>query len=338
MLSPPRPMAALIVICVSVTFPWADWRPAHLLARQATPAALDVIRVAPRVHMIAGDGGNIAVQAGPEGTIVVDTGAGQRSKEVLVTIQQLSEAPIRYILNTSASSDRVGGNQIIAAAGQPLAGGGGGGNTNVVAGVRTGAGRVAHENVLLRMSSQVNGMPRFPEAAWPTEGFIDRKEIYLNGEAIQMLHQPGAHSGGDAIVVFRSSDVIVSGSIIDVNRFPVIDIGAGGSVHGLIDALNRLIELAIPPTPLVWLPGGTQIIPGNGRVLEEADLVEYRDMVTIIRDVIADQIKKGMTLEQIRAAEPTKGYTRRYGSTDGPWTTRMFVDAVYSSLMKGGRR
>jgi glyoxylase-like metal-dependent hydrolase (beta-lactamase superfamily II) len=288
--------------------------------------------------MIAGDGANIAVQAGPEGTIVVDSGTEQRSKQVLAAIQQLSEAPIRYILNTSASPDRVGGNQVIAAAGQALAGGGGGGNTNVVAGVRTGAGRVAHENVLLRMSSLVNGVPRFPEAAWPTEGFTDRKEIYLNGEAIQMLHQPAAHSAGDALVVFRGSDVIVSGSIIDVNRFPVIDVGAGGSVQGLIDALNRIIELAIPPTPLVWQPGGTQIIPGNGRVLEEADVVEYRDMVTIIRDVIADQIEKGTTLEQIRAAEPTKGYTRRYGAADGAWTTRMFVDAVYTSLTKVGRR
>ena len=338
MLFPFRPMAALLLISGTAAFIWADG--ARLFAEQAaTPAVLDVIRVAPRVHMIAADGGNIAVQAGPEGTIVVDSGAGQRSKEVLAAIQQLSETPIRYILNTSANPDRVGGNQIIAVAGQALAGGGGGGgNTNVVAGVRTGAGRVAHENVLLRMSGQVNGMPRFPEAAWPTEGFIDRKEIYLNGEAIQMLHQPAAHSNGDAVVVFRSSDVIVSGSIIDVNRFPVIDIGAGGTVQGLIDALNRIIDLAIPPTPLVWQPGGTQIIPGNGRVLEEADVVEYRDMVTIIRDVMADQIKKGMTLEQIRGAEPTKGYTRRYGSTDGPWTTRMFVDAVYTSLMKGGRR
>ena len=337
MFLPLRWMVALVPMCGAAMLVWTAGPPALAAQQPATRPELDVIRVAPRVHMIAGDGGNIAVQAGPEGTIVVDSGTGQRSKEVLTAIERLSEAPIRYVLNTSASADRVGGNQVFAAAGQALAGGGGGGNTNVVAGVRTGAGRVAHENVLLRMSRPVNGMPRFPEAAWPTEGFIDRKEIYLNGEAIQMLHQAAAHSDGDSIVVFRSSDVIVSGSIIDVNRFPVIDVGAGGSAQGLIDALNTIIELAIPPTPLVWQPGGTQIIPGNGRVLEEADIVEYRDMLTIIRDVIADQIRKGMTLEQIRAAEPTKGYTRRYGSTDGPWTTRMFVDAMYTSLLKGGR-
>jgi glyoxylase-like metal-dependent hydrolase (beta-lactamase superfamily II) len=310
-------------------------------AAAQAPAALDVVQVAPRVHMIAGDGGNIVVQTGPEGTIVVDTGAGQRSREVLAAIEAIASTPIRYVLNTSASRDRVGGNAPISAAGQALAAGGGAGggpNINVVAGVRTGAGRVAHENVLLRMSGQVNGMPRFPEAAWPTEGFIDRKEMYLNGEAIQMLHQPAAHSNGDSLVVFRSSDVVVTGDIINVDRFPVIDLEAGGSIQGLIDALNRIVEIAVPPQPLVWQPGGTQVIPGSGRVLEEADVVEYRDMVTIVRDVIAEEIKKGQTLDQIQASQPTRGYTTRYGADSGPWTTRMFVEAIYTSLTKGGTR
>lgn len=307
-----------------------------LLAQQATSRALDIVQVAPRVHLIAGAGGNIVVQAGPDGVIVVDSGTGQRSADVLAAIDALSDTPIRFILNTSASRDRVGGNQAISSAGQAL--GGGGQGANAVAGVRTGAARIAHENVLLRMAASVNGQPRFPEAAWPTEGFIDKKEMYLNGESIQMLHQPTAHSNGDAVVVFRQSDVIVAGSLVDVTRFPVIDLEAGGTVQGLIAALNEIVDLAIPPTPLVWQPGGTQIVPGLGRVLEEADVVEYRDMVTIVRDVVEDMMKKGMTLEQIREAQPTRGYTRRYGADSGPWTTRMFVDAVHASLTKSVSR
>jgi glyoxylase-like metal-dependent hydrolase (beta-lactamase superfamily II) len=207
-----------------------------------------------------------------------------------------------------------------------------------VAGVREGAARLAHENVLLRMSATTGGTSAFPEAAWPTEGFIDKKNLYLNGEAIQLVHQPAAHSDGDTIVFFRRSDVVVTGHIVDTTRFPVIDVAKGGSIQGEIAALNYLIELVVPPTPLVWQEGGTQVVPGRGRVLEQADLVEYRDMVTIVRDVVADMIKKGMTLEQIKAAGPTRGYTRRYGADAGPWTTNMFIEAIHASLTKGARR
>ena len=330
-----RRVAVVLSFIVGVTVLSTSSR-VPLLAQQAPAAAIDVVQVAPRVHLIAGDGGNITVQTGPDGVVVVDSGTGQRSAEVLAAIDTLSDTPIRFILNTSSSRDRVGGNQAISAAGQAL--GGGGQGANLAGGVRTGAARIAHENVLLRMAGNVNGQPRAPEPTWPTEGFTDKKEMYLNGESIQMLYQPMAHSNGDALVVFRQSDVVVTGSILDATRFPVIDLEAGGSIQGLIDALNVVVDLAIPPTPLVWQPGGTQVIPGQGRVLEEADVVEYRDMVTIVRDVIADMIKKGMTLEQIRAAQPTGGYTRRYGSDSGPWTTRMFVDAVYASLTKGAGR
>ena len=299
---------------------------------------LDVVQVAPHVHLIAGDGANIAVQAGPDGVVVVDSGAGRRSDDVIAAVKRLSSQPIRYILNTSAHPDHVGGNATLSATGDALGGGGGGAAAAVISGVRSGAARLAHENVLLRMSAPLGEKAPFPEAAWPTEGFIDKKNLYLNGEAIQILHVPAAHTDGDSIVFFRRSDVIVTGAVVDITRFPVIDLAKGGSIQGEIDALNFILDLAIPPTPLVWHQGGTQIIPARGRLLEHADVVEYRDMVTVIRDVVSEMIKKGMTLDQIRAAEPTKGYTRRYGSTSGPWTTAMFVDAVHASLTKGGTR
>jgi glyoxylase-like metal-dependent hydrolase (beta-lactamase superfamily II) len=310
-----------------------------VLGASLSAQQLDVVRVAPQIHLIAGDGGNIVVQHGPDGVVLVDSGAGRRTDDVLAALKPISPLPIRYILNTSASAEHVGGNGRLSQAGEALGGGGGGGGAAaVISGVRTGAARLAHENVLLRMSAPLGEKAPFPEAAWPTEGFIDKKNLYLNGEAIQILHVPSAHSDGDSVVFFRRSDVIAAGAVVDITRFPVIDLAKGGSIQGEIDALNFILDLAIPPTPLVWHPGGTQIVPARGRVLEHADVVEYRDMVTVVRDVVQDLIKKGMTREQIRAAEPTKGYTRRYGSTTGPWTTEMFVDAVYASLTKGGTR
>lgn len=319
--------AALTGFCLVA---WATIVP--LVAQQPAQPTLSVFKVSGQVHMISGDGANIAVQSGPDGVVLVDSGAGRRSQDVLAAVRAISEQPIRFIINTTPDPDHVGGNAAIAPAGDAL-GGGAGGAAASFGGVRTGAGRLAHENVLLRMSTAAAGRPAFPEAAWPTEGYVDTKNLYLNGEAIQLTHMP-ATSDADSIVFFRKSDVIVTGRIIDVNRFPIIDVAAGGSVQAEIAALNHLVDMAVPPTPLVWQEGGTKVIPANGHVLEQADIVEYRDMITIVRDIVQDLIKKGMTLQQIRAAQPTKGYTRRYGADTGRWTTANFVDAVYASLTK----
>jgi glyoxylase-like metal-dependent hydrolase (beta-lactamase superfamily II) len=169
-------------------------------------------------------------------------------------------------------------------------------------------------------------------AAWPTDTFLDKTNLYLNGEAIQIVHQPAAHAEGDSTVFFRRSDVVATGDVFDPTRFPVIDVAHGGSIQGTLAALNRLVDLAIPPTPLTWQEGGTKVVPGHGRICEQAELVEYRDMVTIIRDVIQDLIAQKKTLAQIQAAAPTKGYTKQYGATTGAWTTAQFVEAVYQSL------
>jgi len=157
--------------------------------------------------------------------------------------------------------------------------------------------------------------------------------MYLNGEGIEVLHQPAAHSDGDAIVFFRRSDVVAAGDIVDTRRFPVIELDKGGSVQGEIDALNRLVELAIPSVPLVSSPEpGTYVIPGHGYPLDQQDVVEYRDMVTIVRDRIKALVATGATLERVKASDPTAGYKGRYGSDTGAWTTGMFVEAVYRSL------
>jgi glyoxylase-like metal-dependent hydrolase (beta-lactamase superfamily II) len=326
---------AVAIIALAAAMPSAQQPPPR--AGAAAPP-LDIVKVRDNVHLIAGDGGHITVQSGPDGLVMVDAGSGQRSRDVLAAVRTISDRPIRYVINTSANGDYVGGNAEISAAGDALVGAAGPA-VAVIAGVRTGAARLAHENVLLRMSStRDGGKAPFAEAAWPTEGFIDKKNLYLNGEAIQVIHLPAAHSDGDSIVFFRRSDVIAVGDIIDTTRFPIIDIAKGGTIQGEIAALNVLVDLAVPPTPLIWQEGGTVVVPGRGHLLEQADVVEYRDMVTIVRDVVQSMIKKGMTLEQIQKAEPTRGYTRRYGASSGAWTTEMFVDAVYASLTKGGSR
>jgi cyclase len=177
------------------------------------------------------------------------------------------------------------------------------------------------------MSAPAGKSSPFPTAAWPTETFDQpRKYMYLNDEGIEVFHQPAAHTDGDAIVFFRRSDVIVAGDVLDTTRFPVIDIAKGGSIAGEIAALQKLVDTAIPSVPIVSREGGTLIIPGHGRICDQLDVVEYRDMVTIIRDRIRDLKKQGLTLEQVKEASPARGYTRRYGPAND------FVEAVYRTM------
>jgi cyclase len=289
---------------------------------------LDVLQVGPNFYMIAGAGGNVAVQVGDDGVVVVDAGSGGQADAVLAAIKRITPLPIRYVINTSADPDHVGGNEKLSQAGQTLFTGRTIGLPSDFAG--TAASVLSTENVLTRMSA---AQPAYATAALPTETFFyPRKYMFLNGEGIEVLHQPAAHTDGDAIVFFRRSDVIVAGDILDTTRFPVIDVARGGSIDGEIAALNRLVDIAIPSVPIVSREIGTSVLPGHGRIYDQLDVVEYRDMVTIVRDRVRDLIKAGRTLEQVKAADPARGYKARYGSTTGPWTTEQFVEAIYRSL------
>jgi len=295
---------------------------------EAQGPGLEVLQVRPNFYMIAGAGGNVGVQVGDDGVVLVDSGAAANADAVLAAIRKISSAPIRYVIDTSADADHVGGNEKISQAGETLFTGRTIGLPSEFAG--TAASVLATENVLTRMSA---AQPAYTAAALPTETFFyPRKYMFLNGEGIEVLHQPAAHTDGDAIVFFRRSDVIVAGDVLDTTRFPVIDVARGGTIDGEIAALNRLVDLAIPSVPIVSREAGTSIIPGHGRICDQLDVVEYRDMVTIIRDRIRDLIKAGRTLEQVKATDPARGYKARYGSTSGPWTTDQFVEAVYRSL------
>ena len=294
---------------------------------QSGSESLAVLEVQPNFYMISGAGGNIAVQVGIDGVLLVDAGSAGMSDQVLAAIRKLSPLPVRFVIDTCADADHVGGNEKLAHSPGAAPPGSG------AAAEAGGAIIVSSENVLNRMSAPSGKQAAYPLAAWPTETFfVKQKPLYFNHEGIQVIAEPAAHSDADSIVFFRRSDVIVAGEIINPARFPVIDVGHGGSIQKEIDALNQIIELAIPSIPMMWQEGGTYVIPGHGWVLDQADVVEYRDMVTIIRDVIQDMIHKKMTLEQIKAANPTQGYRKQYGSESGPWTTDMFVEAVYKSL------
>jgi glyoxylase-like metal-dependent hydrolase (beta-lactamase superfamily II) len=307
-----------------------------LSSRAAEPdtGGLDIVQVRPNFYMIAGAGGNIGVQIGSDGVVLANAGAAAASGEVLAALRKLTSLPVRYVIDTNADADFVGGNEKLAKSGLTIF-------TNAIgnaglAGAMTNGGTasiLAHDSVLRRMSAPTGKVSPFPADAWPTEAFFqNRKAIRMNDEGIEVLYQPAAHSDADSFVLFRGSDVVVAGDVMDTTRFPVIDLANGGSIQGEIDALNKLIDLTIAPTPFIYKGVGTYVIPGHGRLCEQMEVVDYRDMVVIVRDVIADLIKQGKTLEQIKAARPALPYETRFGSQTGPWTTNAFVEAVYKSL------
>jgi len=281
-----------------------------VLQGQAPQNEIKTFHVQGNVYMLVGAGGNIAVQTGDEGVLVVDTGVAQTRDKVLAAIRQLSTKPIRWMINTHAHPDHTGGNETVSQAGLTVNG--------------NPAAIIAHENVLTRMTEASRPVTERPLNTF----FEDERDFYFNGEAIFIHHIPHAHTDGDVLVYFRRSDVLVAGDIFVTTTYPVIDAKLGGGVEGFVTGLNKMLDITVPK---YLQEGGTYVIPGHGRVGDEADVVDYRDMVVIIRDRIQDMIKRGLSLEQIKAARPALDYDGRYGN-DKSWTTTMFVEAVYRDL------
>jgi cyclase len=314
---PARALPAAIAIAALAVTGGAAWPPANTDA-----AEIHVLKVQGNIYMLVGPGSNSTVQVGGNGVLVVDTEAAAMSAKMLAVIRQLSDKPIRYIVNTSFDAAHTGGNETLAKAGAPILG--------VMMASFEGAAILAHENILKRMSAPAGRKAPTPQAAWPTDTYFEgNKELFFNGEAIEIMPAPAAHSDGDSIVFFRRSDVVSTGDIFDTSSYPVINLEAGGNVQGVIDGLNHVLDITIPEH---HQEGGTMVIPGHGRLCDEHDVLEYRDMVTIVRDRVQTAIARGLTLEQVKKAGFTKEYDPRYGAASGPWTTDNFVEAVYRSL------
>ncbi len=294
---------------------------------------ITTIHVQGNVWMIQGVGGNVAVQAGERGVVVVDTGLEQNADKLLAAIRKISTRPIQYIINTHMHPDHTGGNDAIRKAGTTITGANVAGN---LTDVNQGAQIIAHENVLNRMSAPSGKQAPTPFGAWPTITYVSgQSELFFNEEPIEIRWQPAAHTDGDSIVIFRRSDVVATGDIFTTTTYPFIDVDRGGSIQGEVDALNNLLDIAIPKHEE---EGGTYLIPGHGRVCDEYDLVEFRDMVTIIRDRVQNAIKKGWSIDQVKTAGLTKDYDPRWSSKQGFGTAENFVASIYRSLSEGNKK
>jgi cyclase len=290
----------------------------------AQDSAIAVLPVQGSVSMLTVSGVNLAVQIGRNGVVLVDAPPADAAPRVVAEIRRLTDKPIRYIVNTSADADHVGGNAAVvsAAVGRDVRGA----PMGALTGLGATLGRpaiIAHTNVLGRMSKAT---PAPPAASLPTTEYFQPTMDFFNGEAIVLSHHQG-HTDGDSLVFFRRSDVIVTGDVFTPGRYPSIDLQRGGSVQGLVRALTEILAIAVPEA---FSEGGTKIVPGRGRVAEETDVAEFRDMVVIVRDRVQDLAGKKMTLEQIKAAKPSRDYDAEYGASAAD--TDRFVESIYRSL------
>jgi glyoxylase-like metal-dependent hydrolase (beta-lactamase superfamily II) len=332
------------------------------MIRPVPEGEIEVLPVRGNIFALFGAGGNIVASVGHDGVLLVDAGRGDMADKVLAALANLQQEwsrrnaprapafgaetrssiadrhvlappkPLRYILNTSATADRVGGNEKLRNAGRTFTGGNVAGS---ISDAGEGAAILAHEHVLMRLATPPSGESPVPPDAQPTDTYYTeymKLSHFFNGEGVQLIHVPRAHSDGDSIVHFRGSDVIALGDLMATDSYPMFDVDRGGSINGIIDGLNAVLDLAIAE---FRLEGGTMMVPGHGRIVDSGDVAYYRDMLTIIRDRVEDLVEKEMTLDEVKAARPAADYDPQYGVAPG-WTTDMFIEAVYRSL-GGGR-
>ena len=290
--------------------------------QNSATSPVGLLHVQRSVHMLVVNGMNIAVQVGDDGVLLVDAATAAVAPQVVTAIRTLSTKPIHTIINTHVHADHTGGNESLV--------------KQRGAGVAQPVRVMAHQSVQERMiaaapsGGSAGGFRLNAVITLPINNTYDTaaRDFFLNGEAVMIYHAPNAHTDGDSLVHFRTSDVIAVGDVFSPDRYPVIDLATGGSVQGIIAALNHILEITVPAR---FQEGGTYVIPGHGRLSDEADVVEYRDMVTIIRDRVQDLIQKGLSLDQVKAARPSRDYDSEFGS-DGGSSPDAFLEAIFRSL------
>jgi cyclase len=306
-----REPALILIAAFAAVCGYAQPGPPAQLGPQ--PDDVGILKVQGNVYMLVTATGNIAAQVGDDGILVVDSGPEVMAPKFAAALRTLSDKPIMWVVNTDADPDHIGGNVALPG----------------LSGLPPGRQPriVAHENVLNRLSAPpAHSQAKVPEALWPNDEYSTPiKDFSFNGEAILVYHVPDAITDGDSLVHFRRSDVLATGAAFTPGRYPVIQAERGGSIQGLIDALNQILRITVP---LKYEEGGTYVIPGRGRLCDEADVVEFRNMVTIVRDRVRAMIGKDRTLEQVKAARPTRDYDTQYDAKSAD----AFVEAIYKSL------
>ena len=303
----------------------------HAQQGRADTAEIKAHHVQGKIHMLVGAGANVLISVGDDGVLVVDSGVAGMSEKLLAKINDVSGGkPIRLVINTHYHPDHTGGNELIAKSGGAIVAG----NFAQQINSRTGGGGTAfifaHENTLRHFELAPAGQTAPPVGAWPTDVFYGkRKDFSFNGEAVVMLFEPNAHTDGDILVHFRGSDVVAAGDVYINTSYPTIERASGGAINSYLTALNNLLEVTVP---LDKQEAGTFVVPGHGRLADEADVVEYRDMLTIIRDRVEGLKKGGMTLQQVIAARPTLDYDGRYAAEKGPGSAAAFIESVYAGV------
>lgn len=311
------PVAMAITIVIGSLAAVFDGAPVTAQPGSGADATLEVLHVNGNVYLFAGPGGNTTAQVGPEGILLVDTQFEAVAPRLLEAAAEFTSGPLRYVINTHAHPDHTYGNAWLRAHApdtsiEPLA-------------------VIAHNNTLLHMTRAEQTDLEVPEGLLPLESYdASSMDLYFNGEGVMIYHAPAAHTDGDSIVWFRGSDVVSTGDIFVPGAYPFIDIERGGSVNGLIGALNRVLHITIPAKTQ---EGGTYVIPGHGRICDEADVVEFRDMVVIVRDRIQALIDDGMSLRQIQRARPTLDYDTEYVDETSFVSAEQFVESIYRSLV-----
>jgi len=297
---------------------------------QADNSKLHIFHVQGNVYALIEPTNNITVQIGEDYIIVVDTGVAELADDVISAIKSLSDLPIMYVVNTSSDPEHTGGNVKLSQAGWALPNAGNTG-ANPEAGLEvatkarlaSGAPIVGYTDTIVRTTT---GKLASNAVTYGDEGFT-----LFNKEPALFYHLRAAHTDGDSVVFFRRSDVISVGELFSPDTYPIIETDKGGTLNGLIDAVNDIIVMMVPQNNE---EGGTYAIPGHGHICDRNDIVNYRDMLTIIRGRVQDLVRKGMKLDQVKAAKPSFDYDKLYGSSTGPASTDKFIETVYHEVAK----